>query len=153
MLKILRHLTLFILLYSLSPGLTAQQTTIGTEAPSSPKKIIIKYGVASFYAEKFNGRQTATGEIYSSAKLSAACNVLPLGTWIKVTNIKNSKSVVVRVNDRLHPKNPRLIDLSRMAARQLGYTGAGLTRVKVEVLGKLPKREIEKQEETDEVDR
>ena len=153
MLTILRHLTLVMVLYTISSGLAAQPTTIGTEAPSSPKKIVIKYGIASFYAEKFNGRKTANGEIYSSGKLSAACNVLPLGTWVKVTNIKNSKSVVLRINDRLHPKNPRLLDLSRMAARQLSYTGAGLTRVKVEVLGKLPKQERKKLMETDEVSR
>ena len=149
MIKRIPHLILFMVLYGINTGL-AQPTTIGTEAPSSPKKIVIKYGIASYYAEKFNGRKTATGEIYSSAKLSAACNILPLGTWIKVTNIKNDKSVVVRVNDRLHPKNPRLIDLSRLAARQLGYTEAGLTRVKVEVLGKLPKQVRKKLKETDE---
>lgn len=150
MIKRISHLLLLLALCSIETAAVAQPSTIGTEAPSSPKKIIIKYGVASFYAEKFNGRKTATGEIYSSSKLSAACNVLPLGTWIKVTNIKNDKSVVVRVNDRLHPKNPRLIDLSRMAARQLGYTGAGLTRVKVEVLGKLPRQVRKKLKETDE---
>jgi rare lipoprotein A len=92
------------------------------------------YGVASYYADKFNGRQTATGAIYSHWKMTAACNKLPLNTWIRVTNLRNKRSVIVQVNDRLHPKNPRLVDMSRMAAEKLGYTGRGLTQVKVEVL-------------------
>lgn len=101
---------------------------------ASVKKIIIKYGTASYYANKFVGRKTASGEIYQKEKLTAACNKLPLRTWIKVTNLINNKSVIVKINDRLHPKNNRLIDLSYHAARVLGYTGRGLTRVKVEVL-------------------
>jgi rare lipoprotein A len=94
------------------------------------------YGTASYYAEKFNGRQTANGARYDSRKLSAACNRLPLGTWIRVTNMRNKRIVIVQVNDRLHPKNPRIIDLSRIAAEKLGYIGRGLTQVKVEVLSK-----------------
>ena len=98
------------------------------------KKPVIKYGIASFYAKKFNGRQTANGEIYSSTKYTAACNVLPLGTWIKVTNLRNNKTVVVKINDRMHPKNKRLVDLSTIAAQNLAFSARGLTRVKVEVL-------------------
>ncbi len=94
------------------------------------------YGIASFYAEKFNGRKTANGEIYDSKKFTAACNVLPLGTWIRVTNTRNKKTVIVKVNDRLHPRMKRIVDLSRAAAEKLGYIGRGLTQVKVEVLGK-----------------
>ncbi len=110
---------------------------IKTKAPSSPRQIVIKYGIASFYHEKFNGRQTANGNIYNSKKLTAACNVLPLGTWVKVTNVKNDKSVIVQINDRLHHKNPRLIDLTKTAAQKLDFISRGLTKVKVEVLGKL----------------
>jgi rare lipoprotein A len=95
------------------------------------------YGLASYYADKFDGKPTATGEPYDHTKFTAACNMLPLGTWIKVTNIINSRSVVVRTNDRLHIKMKRLVDLSRIAAEQLGYTKRGLTQVKVEVLEKL----------------
>ncbi len=87
------------------------------------------YGTASYYADKFEGRKTATGAIYSHNKLTAACNVLPLRTWIRVTNLRNKKSVVVQVNDRLHPKNKRIVDMSRMAASQLGYIARGLTQV------------------------
>lgn len=94
------------------------------------------YGIASFYADKFNGRPTANGEIYDSNKLTAACNVLPLGTWIRVTNLRNNKSVIVKTNDRLHPRMKRLVDLSRSAAEKLGYIRRGLTQVKVEVIEK-----------------
>ncbi len=115
-----------------------------TMSQNSPKKEKSKnsskgggctlYGRASFYSNKFNGRKTATGEIYSQEKFTAACNSLPLGTWIQVTNLKNGKIVVVKTNDRLHPKTPRLIDLTRAGAKKLGFVSAGLTRVKVVVL-------------------
>ena len=100
----------------------------------SDTKPIIKYGTASYYAKKFDKRQTASGEIYRSEKYSAACNVLPLRTWIKVTNLRNNKSLLVKINDRLHPKNKRLLDLSWIAAKELGYISRGLTKVKIEVL-------------------
>ena len=99
-----------------------------------PKKVL--YGVASYYAEKFNGRKTANGEIYDGTKMTAACNSLPLGTWIRVTNLSNNRSVIVKTNDRLHPRMTRIEDLSRAAAEKLGYIKKGLTKVKVEVLGK-----------------
>ena len=100
------------------------------------KKISPRYGVASYYAQKFNGRKMANGEIYRSEKHTAACNVLPLNTWIKVTNLKNKKSVIVKITDRMNRKNKRLVDLSYAAAKKLGYLSSGLTRVKVEVLRK-----------------
>ena len=91
------------------------------------------YGTASYYARKFDGRPTATGDIFSSLKYTAASNRLPLRTWVKVTNVRNQQSVMVLVNDRMHPKNKRLIDVSRVAARDLGFVGRGLARVKVEI--------------------
>jgi len=94
------------------------------------------FGVASYYAEKFNGRKTANGETYDGTKLTAACNTLPLGTWIRVTNLSNNRSVIVKTNDRLHPRMTRIVDLSRAAAQKLGYISKGLTKVKVEVLEK-----------------
>ena len=96
----------------------------------------IQYGIASYYSNNFNGRPTATGEKYNKDAMTAAHNALPFGTWIRVTNLSNKKSVVVRVNDRLHHRNRRLVDLSMAAALVLGYTKKGITRVKVEVLGK-----------------
>lgn len=102
-----------------------------------PKVSRVLYGTASYYADKFNGRETANGEIYDSKKMTAACNVLPLGTWIRVTNLSNNRSVIVKTNDRLHARMTRIVDLSRVAAEKLGYIGKGLTKVKVEVLEKV----------------
>ncbi|MFN2439044.1 MAG: septal ring lytic transglycosylase RlpA family protein [Chitinophagaceae bacterium] len=92
------------------------------------------FGIASYYADKFIGRKTATGAIYSHTKATAACNILPLGTWIRVTNLRNKRSVIVQVNDRLHHRNKRIVDMSRSGAEKLGYIGRGLTQVKVEVV-------------------
>jgi rare lipoprotein A len=94
----------------------------------------VLYGTASFYAFKFEGRRTAAGEVFEHKKMTAACNALPLGTWIKVTNLKNGNSVIVKTNDRLAKKSSRLVDLTMAATKRLGFKNAGLTRVKVEVL-------------------
>ncbi len=91
-------------------------------------------GYASYYSNKFIGKKTANGEIFNQDKLTCAHNTLPMGTLIKVTNLNNDKSVVVRVNDRLHKRNPRLVDLSRAAAKTLDFNGGGVIRVRVEVL-------------------
>jgi len=103
--------------------------------PAKIKSPRILYGTASFYANKFQGRITANGEIFDQEKMTAACNVLPFGTWIRVTNLRNSRSVIVRVNDRLHPRMTRLVDMSRIGAQKLNYLSSGLARIKVEVLG------------------
>ena len=118
--------------YFLHPVACAQDSN--RKANASPKNIF--YGQASFYAGKFHGRKTASGEIFNKEKMTCACNVVRLGTWLRVTNLSNGKSVVVKVNDRIHPRMRRLVDLSSAAARKLGYTKNGLTRVKVEVLGR-----------------
>lgn len=121
----------------LSPDISGQKKTSlkSNPAKSSHKKIVI-YGLASFYHNKFEGRQTANGEIFSQKKLTCACNMLPFGTWLKITNVLNGKFVVVKVNDRLHPRMRRIADLSKAAAYKIGATGRGIVRVKVQVLGK-----------------
>ena len=96
----------------------------------------IQYGVASYYHDKFEGRQTANGDIFTQAKLTAASNKFPLNCWVRVTNTRNKKSIVVRIIDRMHHLNTRLIDLSRKSAEELKFIGKGLTRVKVEYPGK-----------------
>ena len=116
--------------------------SVTVKKDSKDKKPKVLVGTASYYADKFNGRQTANGEIYDSKKMTAACNSLPLGTWIRVTNLSNSRSVVVKTNDRMHPRMQRVVDLSRAAAEKLGYIGKGLTRVKVEVLQKKDIKEL-----------
>ena len=113
---------------------TAQQKVELNKNDTNQSYKDIRYGLASFYADKFNGRPTASGEIFSQDKMTCACNVLPLGTWLKVTNLLNGKFVEVVVNDRLHPKMHRLVDLSKKAAKKLGFTAYGLVKVKVEVI-------------------
>jgi rare lipoprotein A len=108
------------------------------KAPKKDKKPAGRtlYGQASFYSNKFDGRRTANGETFSQKKFTAACNSLPLGTWIEVTNLRNNKTVIVKTNDRLHPKMKRVVDLSYAAAKKLDFVSSGLTRVKVVVLNK-----------------
>jgi rare lipoprotein A len=98
------------------------------------KPIQVQYGIASYYAEKFEGRKTYTDEIFSQDSLTAASNTLPMHTWVKVTNLRNHRTVIVRINDKMHPRNRRLIDLSRAAAAKLGFAGRGLVRVRVDVI-------------------
>jgi rare lipoprotein A len=124
----------------------AQQTTGTTGSPAkhhktkkskreeSKEKTL--FGTASYYANKFEGRKTANGETFSQNKLTAASNTIGLNQWVRVTNTRNNLSVVLRINDRMHKNNKRLIDLSKSAAKKLKYTGHGLAHVKVEVLGK-----------------
>ena len=118
------------------PVCTNAQSKTTANKLKTKKTTRVFYGQASYYSNKFNGRRTANGEIFSQQKLTCACNVLPLGTWIKVTNLKNGKSVVVKINDRIHPRMKRITDLSRAAAARLGYIDRGLTRVKVELIDK-----------------
>lgn len=94
-------------------------------------------GIASFYSANLDGTKTATGERYRNKKYTAASNNLKLNTWVLVTNLRNNNSVVVRINDRMHPrmqKKGRVVDLSGIAAKQLDFIVDGLTKVKVEVL-------------------
>jgi len=118
------------------PVTVIAQTTSISSRTKSKKATRVFYGQASFYANKFNGRRTANGETFNQKKLTCASNVLPLGTWIKVTNLRNGKSVIVKINDRIHPKVRRIVDLSKAAAQRLGFVSRGLTRVKVELVDK-----------------
>ncbi|MBK9730633.1 MAG: septal ring lytic transglycosylase RlpA family protein [Chitinophagaceae bacterium] len=99
---------------------------------TNAQKLYSHTGRASFYASKFDGRKTANGEIFSNKKLTAAHLTLPFGTLLRVTNLKNNKSVVVRVNDRGPYVKSRIIDLSRAAADSLDFIHSGWTMVKVE---------------------
>ncbi|MEY3179291.1 MAG: hypothetical protein RJB42_1532 [Bacteroidota bacterium] len=91
-------------------------------------------GHASFYADKFIGKKTASGEIFSQEKLTCAHNTYPFGSKIRVTNLKNGKTVILKVNDRLHHRNPRLVDLTRAGASKLGFNRTGIIKVKVELI-------------------
>ncbi len=94
----------------------------------------IQTGKASFYADKFEGRPTASGEKYKHNKLTAAHKSLPFGTKVKVTNIANNQKVEVVVNDRGPYVEGRIIDLSKSAAEQLGFVNQGLAEVHVEII-------------------
>ncbi len=91
-------------------------------------------GTASYYADKFEGRTTANGEKYNGSKMTAAHRMLPFGTVVRVTNLKNNLSCEVRINDRGPFVEGRLIDLSRAAARKLDFIQEGLAEVRIEVI-------------------
>ena len=91
-------------------------------------------GKASYYGAKHHGKRTASGERFNQHALTAAHRTLPFGTRVKVTNLNNDRSVVVRINDRGPHIRGRIIDLSREAADRLGMLRAGVVRVRVESL-------------------
>jgi rare lipoprotein A len=93
-------------------------------------------GLASWYGEEFAGRRTSSGEPFDPDRLTAAHRTIPLPSWVEVENLDNGRRVVVRVNDRGPFADPdrRIIDLSEAAARELGMIGAGVARVRIEVL-------------------
>jgi len=99
---------------------------------SDPLKLQI--GIASYYAKKFEGRKCSCGEKFSHDSLTAAHKQLPFGTRVKVTNLKNDSTVIVRINDRLPRSSKRVIDLTKRAAKQLNFLKEGLTKVSIEVL-------------------
>ena len=93
---------------------------------------ITETGKASYYADKFNGRKTANGEIFRNRKKTAAHKTLPFGTVVKVTNLRNGRSVKVRINDRGPFVAGRHIDLSKKAARKIGMIQEGVGNVKMQ---------------------
>jgi rare lipoprotein A len=96
-------------------------------------------GIASWYGKDFHGRRTANGEIYNMYAMTAAHKTLPLGTYVKVTNLRNDKTVVVRINDRGPFIRGRVIDMSYASAKKLGLVGPGTAPVEVVALGKREK--------------
>jgi rare lipoprotein A len=92
-------------------------------------------GIASWYGKAFHGRRTSNGETYDMYGLSAAHKTLPLGTWVRVRNLENDRSVELRINDRGPFVRGRVIDLSYGAAKQLGVVGPGTAKVEVIALG------------------
>lgn len=94
----------------------------------------VQTGKASFYADKFEGIQTASGEKYRHNKYTGAHKTLPFGTKVRVTNLANDKSVEVTINDRGPWVEGRIIDLSKAAAEELGFLNNGLAEVKLEVI-------------------
>jgi len=95
-------------------------------------------GISSFYSSNFNVTKTATGELFYNNKYTAACNLYKLNTIVRVTNLRNGKTVLIRINDRMHPnmlRKGRVIDLSQSAAKQLVFKSKGIVKVSVDAIG------------------
>ena len=109
---------------------------------AAPPKVVSRaaagaaVGQASYYGSKFHGRPTASGERFDNGKLTAAHRTLPFGTKVRVTNLDNGRSVVVRVNDRGPFVRGRIIDLSQAAARRIDMDRAGVARVRLQPAGR-----------------
>lgn len=98
-------------------------------------KTDVNYGNASWYGEPYHGRRTASGEVYNMNTLTAAHRTLKFGTKVEVTNVKNDKSVVVKINDRGPFIAGRQLDLSRLAFQKITHaTGAGVLKIKYKIL-------------------
>lgn len=93
-----------------------------------------RVGVASYYSDKYQGKRTSSGEIFDQDKLTAAHLSYNLGTIVRVKNLMNRKTVIVRINDRLTNPNGRIIDLSKKAAETLDMITSGIAKVQVDVL-------------------
>lgn len=119
----------------------SEQKASPSATPQKPaKKPVAKaakpfaVGTASWYGAYFDGRPTASGEPYDMYELTAAHRTLPLGTWVKVTNLRNRRWVLVRVNDRGPVPQDRIIDLSYSAARILNMKGQGIAKVRLDLV-------------------
>ncbi len=107
---------------------------LATEGIAQVDSLLIQEGTASYYGKKFQGRRTASGEVFSLDSLTAAHKRLPLGTVVRVTNLTNGLAVVVRINDRLPSYSKRQIDISRAAAEQIEMIRDGLAQVRIEAV-------------------
>jgi rare lipoprotein A len=126
------RLLAFIFLFFGSKSMVFAQDTIVVNVKQT--------GIASYYANKFNGRKTSSGEKFSNDSLTAAHKTLKFGTIVKVRNLKNDSIVVVKINDRLPKSSKRSIDLSKKAAQQLNFIKSGLTKVEISVIDSLDYR-------------
>src|SRR6478609_3643544 len=109
---------------------TGSKAIPGKAARVKPYQI----GTASWYGSYFQGRATASGEPYNMYDLTAAHRSLPLGSWVRVTNLRNGRAVIVRINDRGPYVAPRIIDVSYSVARILEFKAQGLQRVRLDVV-------------------
>lgn len=122
---VLKTLVLFSLVLSHNTGF-AQENQIDSE--------VHEIGITSYYHDKFQGRKTSDGGRYNKNALTAAHHTLPFGTILHVVNLENNKSVTVRVDDRPHHANQRILDLSRRAAKEIGILEKGLAEVEITVI-------------------
>lgn len=120
------------------PAAARETAAPGRKDASAESNYFSTVGVASWYGADFHGRRTANGEIYDMHALTAAHPTLPLHSAVRVTNLANQRSLVVRVNDRGPYVGQRVIDVSAKTAQLLGFYDRGLARVKVEYVGRAP---------------
>jgi rare lipoprotein A len=111
------------------PAVTAGARTPQKSRNPRPYQV----GTASWYGEQFQGKETASGELYDMRDFTAAHLSLPLGTYVRVTNLSNGRAVILRINDRGPYVENRIIDVSYNAARALGFKDRGLQKVRVDV--------------------
>ena len=109
-------------------------STLGTYSFKNNTEDAKKTSFASYYHDKFNGRKTASGDIFSNSKMTAANRTLPFGTMVKVTNLRSGKSVVVEINDRGPFHSARALDLSKAAFQAIGNTARGTMPVEYEII-------------------
>lgn len=132
------HFLISIILFSGCVPQPIYHSVSGSSAVASVQSVVKVgdsiTGVASYYADKFHGRKTANGEIFNMHDLTAAHKTLPFNTVVKVTNLKNNKSVKVRINDRGPFVKNRVIDLSLAAAKELDMLGTGTAEVRIDIL-------------------
>jgi rare lipoprotein A len=127
-------LNFFFFFFCVIVGKTQDSLSVNTA-----KKPKVVTGIASFYSLNLTGTKTATGERFDNKNMTAASNSFKLNTWVRVTNLRNNTSVIVRINDRMSKhlaKKGRVIDLSRTAARKLKFMKRGLVKVRVEEVDK-----------------
>jgi peptidoglycan lytic transglycosylase len=117
-----------------SPAGNAEQSVNLKQLPPQPEHHWYQIGRASWYGKFFQGKETASGEDYNMNSMTCAHRSLPLGSMVKVTNLRNHKSVILRVNDRGPVPRSRIIDLSYAAARFLGFAKRGTAPVRVDLL-------------------
>ena len=128
---------LFALFYGCSSTARYSRTNNNSENESRSNDLAaleIEIGTASFYANEFDGKRTANGEVYDMNDLTAAHPTYAFNTIVKVTNLSNGKNVEVRINDRMPQFKGRIIDLSFAAAREIEMVNAGIQEVKLEVI-------------------
>ncbi|MEX6508205.1 septal ring lytic transglycosylase RlpA family protein [Jiella sp. M17.18] len=128
--KLLTNVALAAALFASS--LTAGVVVDAHQAEAGTRHTLV--GSASYYGRDFHGRRTADGERFNMNAMTAAHKTLPFGTKVKVTNERNGRSVVVRINDRGPYHGGRIIDLSRAAAKRIGMINSGTAKVRLDIL-------------------
>lgn len=130
--------TLVILLAGAFLALSEFPNSYAASSDVAKAASVAEVGMASYYADKYHGKTTASGEAFDMNELTAAHRTLPFGTRVKVTDLENNRSVIVRINDRGPFVEGRVIDLSRAAAEELQFIRAGLAKVRVEIIAPPP---------------